>query len=163
MKRKAHFFVIIFALLCHLLFLIPSLPAQVSSQLHSPPVIEIKADSQEKTGDQYHLTGHIELIDADMRLTADRMDYNEATGEVTANGNVHFRRIGENEEIWANRADYNVHNESGKFFDVVGSIGGLVKTRRSILTTSNPFFFEAKRVDRIDTETYILYNAKITV
>ena len=163
MKSKASFFVIISALLCHLFSPRPSLTAQVPSQLQTSPAIVIKADSQEKTGDLYHLEGHAEIVDGDMHLTADRMDYNEAAGDVVANGNIHFSRVGHNEDIWANRANYNVRDESGKFFVVVGIVGGLMKTRTAVLTTTNPFFFEAERVDRVDSNTYHVVNAKITV
>ena len=167
MKKPVRLFVIITAFVCHPLFLAFRLAAQVPSQLQAaqtPKVIQIKADTQEKTGDLYHLAGHVEIVDGDTHLSADRMDYNETTGVVNANGNVHYVRLKQNEEIWANRGEYNVRQETGNFFDVVGSVGGLVRTRTSIiLTTSNPLFFEAERVDRIDENTYQLHNATITV
>ena len=112
MNRRVRFFVSISTFLCHLLFRIPGASAQVPSQLHSPLTVEIKADSQEKSGDLYHLTGHVEVRYADMRLAADRMDYNAGTGEIVASGNLHFTRPEQNEDIWGTEGTYNLRNDN---------------------------------------------------
>jgi LPS-assembly protein len=163
MNRKALFSVYISLFLCHILFMVCGLSAQVPSQLHSPPAVEIKADSQEKAGELYHLIGHCEVIYSGMRLTADRMDYNADTGAVTANGNVHFSRPEIHEDIWATQGDYNLRDDTGSFFHVVGSVGARVQGRASLLSTTNPFIFEADRVDKTDSDTYKVRNATITV
>lgn len=163
MNQRVHCFVIISTFLCHLLFSAVLLLAQVPSQLHSPLTVEIKSDSQEKTGDLYHLTGHVEVNYAGMRLDADRMDYDAASGEIVAKGNLHFARPGQNEDIWGTEGTYNLRSDTGTFSNAVGSVGARVRGRTSLLTTTNPFFFEAERVDKTDADTYRLRNAKITV
>ena len=55
MKHKTQVLVSISCFLCQLLSLVPSLSAQVPSQLQSSPVVKLTADSQEKTGDLYRL------------------------------------------------------------------------------------------------------------
>jgi LPS-assembly protein len=163
MKRQLRIVVSISIFVCHPFLLALLAQGQVTSQLHSPPNVEIRAESQEKAGDLYHLLGHVEITYADMRLNADRVDYSSDTGELVANGNVHFVRPKVNEEIWAIQGNYNLRTETGTFFHVVGSVGALVRGRASLLTTSNPFFFEAERVDKTGSDTYRVYNATITV
>ncbi len=144
-------------------FMVYRTSAQVPSQLHSPPAVEIRADSQEKAGDLYHLTGNVDITYAGMRLTADRMDYNADTGVATANGNVHFTRPLEHEDIFSSQGDYNFRDDTGSFFKAVGSVGARMQGRASLFTTTNAFFFEAERVDRTDTGAYKVRNATITV
>ncbi|MBI4458840.1 MAG: LPS-assembly protein LptD, partial [Acidobacteria bacterium] len=136
--------------------------AQVPSELHSQQVI-LRADSQQKTGSRYQLVGHVEITYRDMQLTADRMDYDETTGEAVADGHVSFARPTENQQMQASRAEYNLWTGTGSFFEVQGSFGAQLKADSSLLTTTNPFFFTAERVERIGENTYRIQNGKITV
>src|SRR4051812_30060025 len=99
MKRKLRFLVNISAFLCHLISILPHVSAQVTPPLHSSADVEIQSDEQQKTGDLYHLSGHVHLEYAGMSLTADEMDYNAESGEVGARGNLHFLRPEQNEDI----------------------------------------------------------------
>ena len=120
------------------------------------------ADSQEKSGDLYRLQGRVEITYEEVRLTADQVDYNEATGEVTAAGNVHFQQPARNEDIRASRGHYNLKTSTGSFYEVEALLGGNISAGSSLVTTTNPFFFEAERVDRIDEETYRVRNGEVT-
>ena len=123
----------------------------------------IRADSQEKIGDLYQLSGRAEILYGMIRFTADRMEYDEASGRLAATGNVHFFHLAEEADIQSSRAEYNLQEGTGSFFDVEGSVGAQLRGGSSILTTTNPFFFTAERVDRERDNTYRVVNGELTV
>ena len=161
-KTKTRFLVSISCILCQLLSLVFTLSAQVPSQLHSSGTVKLTADSQEKVGDLYRLLGHVELVSGGMRLAADRVTYNAATGELAAAGNIHFTDPARNEDIRASRCEFNLNTNTGSFFDVKGSVGAPVAGSSSLLTTTNPFSFEAERVEKTSGDTYQIYNGEVT-
>jgi len=163
MNCRALLLVSISSLSCQLLFPARLLPAQVQSELRSPSSVSIRADSQQKAGDQYELVGHVEIASGLARLTADRVEYNAATGAAVATGNVHFLHLLEQEDLHASRAEYNLRTSTGSFFDVQGSVGAQVQAGSSLLTTTNPFFFTAERVDRIEGNKIQVLNGQLTV
>jgi LPS-assembly protein len=123
----------------------------------------MKADAQQRLGDVYRLVGHAEISYREVRLTADQVDYNASTGELTATGNLQFTELTQNTSIRASRAEYNLRQGTGRFYDVEGSVGGLVRAGSSLLTTTNPFYFTAERVDRLGSDTYRIYDGEVTV
>jgi len=52
--------------------------------------------------------------------------------------------------------------ESGRFEDVTGSIGLKFRNNRSIFTTSNPFFFTGKVVEKIGPDHYVVNDGTVT-
>jgi LPS-assembly protein len=82
---------------------------------------------------------------------------------LSANGSVHFFHLAEEADLQASRAEYNLHEGTGSFFDVEGSVGAQLRGGSSILTTTNPFFFTAERVDREPDNTYRVINGELTV
>ena len=62
----------------------------------------------------------MELEFPEMLLKADEMDYDEDTGYAEARGNVYFRHFLKNEQISCDRVEYNVREETGKFYNVRG-------------------------------------------
>jgi LPS-assembly protein len=140
--------------------------AQVPFQLQSgarPETLNMKADSQERIGNRYRLLGNVEITYGDIRLTADQADYDELTGEATASGHVEFSESQRSASIRAGHVVYNPRQSTGTFEAVEGSIGGMMRTGRAVLSTTNPYTFTAKRVERLGEETYRLYDATITV
>jgi len=104
----------------------------------------------------------VELEYREMRLSADEMDYSEQTQEVEARGNVHFQRPVHNEDLHAKHGTYNLDTGLGKFYEVSGTTGARVTGKNILLTTTNPFFFEARQVDKVEDNTYILHHAWVT-
>ncbi len=151
---------------------------QVPPELHSTPSptilavphaisatspVDMKADAQEKVGDLYTMTGNVEITRDDMRLTADRVDYNAVSGAAIATGNVRFSQLGRNEQMRAERAEYNLHTGVADFHNVEGSLGGLGRTSASLLVTTNPIYFKARRAERDEAGEYRVFDAEITV
>lgn len=162
MARNVLFLVSTFVLLCHCVSLRTLLLAQVHQPSSDPANIVIKADSQQKTGARYLLEGHVEITDGATQLQADRVEYDDVTGEIIADGNVHFFRPAEQEDLHAARAEYNHRSGIGKFLNVQGSVGAQLRNDATLLISTNPFFFTAERVDRNEKEL-VIWNAEVTV
>lgn len=124
--------------------------------------VRFTADRQERLGAIMHLRGNAEVMFGDMRLTAEEVDYDEYTRSVDARGQVHFSRQSTQEDIQADDAHYNLDTELGQFYRVRGSIGAPARGRQALLTTTNPYYFEAARIDRIGDNTYVIYDGFVT-
>ncbi|HYZ86272.1 MAG TPA: LPS assembly protein LptD [Bryobacteraceae bacterium] len=123
--------------------------------------VDIEALSQEREGPNYKLRGRVKLETAEMVLRADELDYNEETGDAEARGNVRFEHFVGGETIQAERVEYNVNSETGKYYDVRGSSPARLDARPGILTTTSPFSFQGKWAERIENR-YILHDGFIT-
>ncbi len=134
-----------------------------SAAAQGQEVVRITADRQEKFGHVYHLRGNVEITFRNMRLTADEVDYDETTEDVDARGHVRFQRPSNQEDIEASDAHYNLNTELGQFYKVHGSVGARPPRHPQLaLTTTNPYYFEAERVDKVGENTYMVYNGFLT-
>jgi LPS-assembly protein len=129
----------------------------------APPVnfVDVDAVSQEVDGPMRKLRGAVRLETTEMVLYADEVDYNVDTGYAEARGNVHFKHFTRNEELWASKVEYDVDEERGKFYDVVGTTVTKIQTRPGVLSSTSPFHFEGKWAERLG-EKYILHDGMIT-
>lgn len=96
-----------------------------------------------------------------MLLTADEIDYNEETGEAEARGNVTFENFESGEKLSASRIEYNLKEETGRFYEVKGSSPIKVDYRPGLLMTNNPFIFQGRWAEKIKNR-YILYDGFVT-
>jgi LPS-assembly protein len=170
-------FLITAALVCHLL-LAPSL---VTSQLLSPVAAPIPTQSlpntpsalrgdeatiiaitQEKIGSVYKLHGKAEIQYGVYVLRADEVTYNADTGESTADGHVVLEGGPNDEHIQASHGTYNIRAESGRFENVTGTIGVRMRRTRLTLTSSNPFFFTGKVVEKTGPDHYVVNDGTVT-
>src|ERR1700685_1877480 len=179
-------FIITATVLCHLLLV----PPLVTSQLHpasteaSPPKKETappdstpcakqaqSADpdspvicslSQEKNGAVYKLHQSLEIHYRSYILRADEATYNSDTGDAAAEGHFALDGGSNDEHIWASRGTYNVLTETGKFYDVVGTTGLRFRGNQVILTSTAPFAFTGKIVEKPSPDHYLVYDGTIT-
>jgi LPS-assembly protein len=130
---------------------------------NAPPPGEwlVRAVTQEMAGSVRKLRGHVELESSEMLFRADELDYNEATGYVEARGNVYFQHFTRNEELWADKVEYHLDDETGNFYNVRGSGQPRIDARPGVLTSTNPFHFEGEWAERL-SEKYILHNGWVT-
>jgi LPS-assembly protein len=166
------------AFVCHLL-LSPSLvtsqllasaapPSSSQTSADASPTREeqdvtIKAvDRQEKNGPIYTLQGKAEVHYGTYTLYADEITYNSDTGEATAEGHVVLDGGPNDEHIQASRGNYNIRSESGRFENVTGSIGARLRGNRLFLTSSNPFLFTGKVVEKTGPDHYKVYDGTVT-
>ena len=175
-------FIITAALLCHLLPTFPLVTRQLlfaqnpvgSPTATSPQVaptapsaaseeeITIRATEQEKVGPIFKLRGHAEIHYETYVLYADEISYNSQSGDATAEGHVVLDGGPNDEHIEASRGRYNIHSQTGHFESVVGSIGLRFRGTRSILTSSNPFAFTGKIVEKTGPDHYLVYDGTVT-
>jgi LPS-assembly protein len=170
-------FLITAAFVCHLLLA----PCLVTSQLLSAATasspaqslpntpsalkeddVTISAITQEKIGPIYKLHGKAEIHYGVYILRADEITYNANTGQSTADGHVVLEGGPNDEHLQASHGTYNVRAESGRFENVTGSIGVRMRGTRLMLTSSNPFFFTGKVVEKTAPDHYMVYDGTVT-
>jgi len=122
----------------------------------------IRADEQEKIQDIYHVRGNVEIRFGQYILNADQATYDSTTGQLTAIGHVVFQGGPRNEHLVGSRATYDVSRDTGTFYDVTGSSGVRVKNRTMFLTSSTPFFFTGKVVDKLGPDRYRVNQGYVT-
>jgi len=170
-------FLITAAFVCHLI-LAPSLvtsqllsPASVSGPAQSLPNtpsapkeedVTISAITQEKNGPTYKLHGKAEIHYGVYILRGDEITYNADTGQSTVDGHVVLEGGPNDEHIQASHGTYNVRAESGRFENVTGTIGVRMRGTRLRLTSSNPFLFTGKVVEKTGPDHYIVYDGTVT-
>ena len=122
----------------------------------------ICSDSQEKIGNTYKLHGHAEVRYRTYILRADELTYNSDTGEATATGNFRVDGGPNDDHIRASHGRYNVTAETGRFYDVTATTGLKFSGNRAILTSTAPFAFAGKVVEKTGPEHYVVYDGSIT-
>ncbi len=118
--------------------------------------------AQEKIGPTYKLHGNVEIYYLNYVLRADEATYNSDTREATAAG--HFRLDGgpNDDHIRASHGAYNFLAETGRFYDATGTTGFRFEGNRAVLTSSSPFAFNGKLVDKTSPDHYLVYDGWIT-
>lgn len=135
----------------------------------APQTLSLDADTQSKHGSVYLLAGNVIVIYGDHVLHADTIRYDENTGEVDARGHVRLSG-GENDEyIEASHGTYNLKTETGRFYDVTGSVElhapanpAPETAERQGLVSPNPFLFSGRVVVKTGPRDYEIYDGAVT-
>ncbi|MGD0271705.1 MAG: LPS assembly protein LptD, partial [Candidatus Sulfotelmatobacter sp.] len=122
----------------------------------------ICAIEQEERGSVYQLHGAVEIYYQDYVIRSDEATYNSDTKEVTATG--HFALDGgpNDDHIRASHGTYNLTLETGRFYDVTATTGMRFHGNAIILTSTAPFAFTGRIVDKTSPEHYLVYDGTIT-
>jgi len=120
------------------------------------------AITQEREGSVYKLHGAVEIYYETYVLRADEATFNSDTNDATGSG--HFALDGgpNDDHIRASHGTYNFALETGIFYDVTGTTGFHLRSNRPVLTSTAPFAFTGKRVDKISPDHYLVYEGTIT-
>lgn len=125
-------------------------------------IVEISADGpQKKQGDVFIADQNVLIQYGEISLRADHVEYNSRTHEAAATGHVVFDY--DNQHIEAAQAQYNLSTATGKFHDVRGNVKIARRPNPLVLVTENPLHFEARDVDKLPGDVYIIRQAWITV
>jgi LPS-assembly protein len=154
---------------CHLLLA----PRVVTSQTPPPSVlptasarpeeeVTIRAVQQEKDGTLYKLRGEVEVHYRAYVLYADEVTYNSATGDTDLEGHVVLDGGPYDEHVEASHGTYNVRTQTGTFYSVVGTVGFRIRKSRYVLTSSNPFAFTGKVVEKHGPDHYLVRQGTVT-
>jgi LPS-assembly protein len=165
--------VITAAALCHLLVALPLVTSQLlpgsfsADSLPQAPgkpstAVTIQALQQEKDGAVYKLQGEVRILYGVYRLSADRITYNQDSGDAEAEGHLVLEGGPNDEHIEAARGTYNLQSETGKFEDVTGTVGVKLRNNHNILTGPNPFFFHGRVVAKTGPDHYVVTDGTIT-
>ncbi|MFZ0146310.1 MAG: hypothetical protein WAL08_18275, partial [Candidatus Sulfotelmatobacter sp.] len=142
----------------------PSTPCALAAaaQKEKGDVRTICAIQQEEEGSVYKLHGAVEIYYGTYILRADEATYNSDTREATGTG--HFALDGgpNDDHIRASHGTYNLDLETGRFYDVTGTTGLVFRGNQVILTSTAPFAFTGKIVDKVSPEHYLVYDGTIT-
>ncbi len=142
-----------------------SKPAETSAETSSPrdrgeqdaarssDEVRIEATNQEKVGNLFVYTGYVDATYQNIRLQADRVEFNEATNDAVAEGNVIFDQ-GATQRVTARRAELNIATKRGTFYDATGF------TDRT--ATGEYLFYTASRIDKVGPDEYVLHDADVT-
>src|SRR5437763_5686050 len=128
-----------------------------------PPENELRlhAVRQDSNGPWRYLHLAAEIETSDMVITADEIKYNSDTNWAYAQGHVHLEHFNTGDKLDADHAEYNLKTEEGKFYNVSGTSPPKIMTSPGVLTTTNPFYFQALWADRIK-DRYILHHGFLT-
>jgi LPS-assembly protein len=122
----------------------------------------ICADQQEKDGDVYKLHGHAEVHYRNYVLRADEIIYDSDSGEATASGHFSLDGGPNDDHLRASHGNYNLTAETGRFYDVSATTGLRFSGKRAVLTSSAPFAFSGKLVEKTSPDHYLVYDGTIT-
>ncbi len=142
----------------------PKTPGQVrTARINAPGPNDllIRAATQRVEGHIYFLRGSVAIETAEMLLRADEVDYNEETHYAEARGHVKYTSYERGEELEADRAEYQMNEETGKFYNVRGISPAKVEYRPGLLMSENAFQFQGAWLERLK-DRYILYDGFVT-
>ena len=122
----------------------------------------MRAIEQEKNGPVYTLKGKVQIDYGTYTFFADQASYNEDTGAVETEGHLLLEGGPYNEHIEAIRGKYNLQDEVGRFEDATGSVGFQLRSHRNIFTTTNPFFFTGRVVEKLGPDHYKVIDGTVT-
>src|ERR1700678_1559020 len=136
--------------------------AEVLPPTDDTTAVEIESDTQSKLGSRYVLDGDVVITYSDRIIKADHMEYDAETGEITADGHFHVTGGPNNEDIHASHGTMNLSQQTGRFYDVTGSVGLKNSGHGMTYANSNTFLFTGKMVVRTGPQNYEIYEGTLT-
>lgn len=155
-------------------------PVAQPVQLPGTPIsIESRGDParahQEQRGSLTILDGDPMVITyLDRTLEADHIEYDRESGDVTLTGHVVVDIAETDEHVKASRGMINIHTETGRFYDVTGSVGLRQRPAKPALpgapvadeskryVNGNPFLFTGKEVVKTGPRQYEIFDGTFT-
>jgi LPS-assembly protein len=136
--------------------------AEVLPSADDSTAVEMESDTQSKLGSRYVLDGDVVITYRDRIIKADHIEYDTDTGELTANGHLHVSGGPNHEDIQASHGTMNLNQQTGRFYDVTGSVGVKNSGHSMTYANSNPFLFTGRMVVRTGPQQYEIYEGTVT-
>jgi LPS-assembly protein len=127
----------------------------------STAVIE-SSGPQKKIGSRYTLDNDVVITYRDYRVEADHIDYDTDTNELNANGHLRISGGQSNESITASHGTFNLKSQTGRFYDVKGTVGLRPPGQKPIYDNGQPFLFEGRMVVKTGPRSYDVYDGSVT-
>jgi LPS-assembly protein len=129
---------------------------QVSIVTQSSPgkqeLVSISAEKQEGQGDVVIASGNVQVSYSDILIIADRATYNNATGDLLAEGDVYFEQQGQ--RVSGERLEFNYKTRRGTIFNSTAF------TNRT--PDGTVLVVDADRADKTGADTFNLEDAMLT-
>ena len=123
--------------------------------------VQLEADQQRKEGNVYFADGTVQVRYENKLLRADHAEYDAATGDLQLRGRVQFQS--DTQHIEADQGRYDVKKDSGTFTVARGTVDMPRQSNPAVLLSSNPLYFEAQEVQRLDERTYKFHSVWLTI
>ena len=136
--------------------------AEVLPPADDSTAVEMESDTQSKLGSRYVLDGDVVITYRDRVIKADHIEYDTETGDLTANGHLHVAGGANHEDILASHGTMNLNKQTGRFYDVTGSVGVKNTAHSMTYANSNPFLFTGRMVVRTGPQEYEIYEGTVT-
>jgi LPS-assembly protein len=125
------------------------------------PVV-MESDTQSKTGDRYVLDGNVVITYGSRKVAADHIEYDSATGELEATGHLKATGGANNEIISASHGTIDLNKQTGRFYDVAGSVGLKNSGHKMVYANGHPFLFTGRVVVKKGPQEYEVYDGTVT-
>ncbi len=140
----------------------PCIAQQVQLPATSGGVADLSSSGpQQKKGDLFIADNDVDMTYSNMRLRADHVEYHNDTSEASARGHIIFDF--ENQHLEADDGTLNIASGRGIFHNVHGTIKLERSPNPTLLITQNPLYFEAREVERLSADVYIIHHAWFTI
>jgi LPS-assembly protein len=125
--------------------------------------VHVEAEQQQLNGHIYTLLGEVLVQYRGYTLRADKMSYNQDTGDVEADGHLQIEAPGD-VVIQADHGTMNLDIDSGRFYQVIGSIGMRTAAARKtvVYTGINPLIFSGRVLIQEGPRRYRLIDGTMT-
>ena len=145
--------------------------------------VKIVADTQAyvktSTGGLYTLSGHVVIHYKDYVISADRATYNQGTGDVIAEGNLHLDGGPDEAHFVAARGTMNLDAHTAHLYDVTGTLGegkasqvktvtrvlpgvGTQQQAKPVFVSSSPFALSARELIQTGENRYHIVEGTMT-
>jgi LPS-assembly protein len=137
--------------------------AEVLPPVDDRATAETSADTLSRTGSVLILDGDVVVTYRDRIVKADHIEYDKATEELIATGHLRVTGGPNDEDISASHGTMNLAKQTGRFYDVTGSVGMKPgKGSKTAYTSTNPFLFTGRMVERTGPQEYAIYEGTLT-
>jgi len=154
---------------------VPVPPTGVPVRIEADAQSYVKADG----GGFYTLTGHIVIHYKDYVVRADHATYNQATGDISAEGNLQVDGGPDNAHFTANHGTLNLESHTAHLYDVNGTVGqgrasrlrtvttvipgvGTQQQAKPILSSESPFALSGKELIQMGEGQYHVIDGTMT-
>ena len=117
---------------------------------------------QTRVGSRFVLDRNVVLTYRGYRVEADHIEGDSESGELTATGHLHATGGSNREVISASHGTINLKAQTGRFYDVSGSVGIKQTGRRAVYVSANPFLFTGRLVVKSGPKEYQVYDGTVT-
>ncbi|MEO6911214.1 MAG: LPS assembly protein LptD [Edaphobacter sp.] len=124
--------------------------------------VVMESDTQSKVGTRYVLDGNVVITYGNHRVEADHIEYDSATGELDATGHLKATGGANHESILASHGTINLNRQTGRFYDVSGSVGLKTVGHRVVYANGRPFLFTGRVVVKKGPQEYAIYGGTVT-